>query len=208
MKTIDSGRQAVIVVDYQNDFGKPGAPLYVKEGETLAPVINALMRNVKIESGLVIATRDWHPEKSVHFDSWPRHCVAGTEGADYAGGFDRSLVDIEIFKGYKDSDDGYSGFEGVTRLSGDRDAGFEIAPGAKTLREVLLENNIRVVKIVGLATDFCVKATALDAVRDFDTVVYEQGIRSVDLQTGDGERAIEAMRQAGVKISSQNYMDR
>lgn len=108
MKTVDRGREAIIVVDYQNDFGKVGAPLYVKEGEILVPIINALMGNIKAKSGLVIATRDWHPDKSVHFDSWPRHCIAGTSGAEYVEGFDRSLVDVEIFKGYKNSDDGYS----------------------------------------------------------------------------------------------------
>lgn len=182
MKTIEQGRQAVIVVDYQNDFGKPGAPLYVKGGETLSPLINSLMRNVKTQSGLVIATRDWHPDKSVHFDAWPRHCIADTEGADYVEGFDRSLVDVEIFKGYKNSDDGYSGFEGVTKLLGNPDDGFGVAPGAKTLHEVLIENNVKIVKIVGLATDFCVKATVLNAVKDFQTIVYEEGIRAVDLK--------------------------
>lgn len=182
MKTVDQGREAIIVVDYQNDFGKVGAPLYVKEGEILVPVINTLMSNIKARSGLVIATRDWHPDKSVHFNSWPRHCIAGAEGSDYVEGFDRSLVDVEIFKGYKNSDDGYSGFEGVTRLSGNKDIGFQIAPGAKTLREVLIENNIKIVKIVGLATDFCVKATALDSSKDFETIVYEQGIRAVNLK--------------------------
>lgn len=111
MKTPETGRQALIVVDYQNDFAKPGVPLYVQGGELLAPYINDLMREVRARLGIVIATRDWHPEKSVHFDAWSRHCVAGTAGAEYAEGLDTSLLDAEIFKGYKNSDDGYSGFE-------------------------------------------------------------------------------------------------
>ncbi len=193
MKTTELGRQAVIVVDYQKDFAKPGAPLYVSGGETLAPLVNSLMRNVKMCSGIVIATRDWHPDKSVHFDSWPRHCVAGTDGVEYAEGLDTDLIDINIFKGYKNSDDGYSGFEGVTKLLGNPSDGFEVAMDSETLKEVLLRYNIEIVKIVGLATDFCVKATALDSVKDFRTIVYNQGIRAVNLKAGDGERAIEEM---------------
>lgn len=69
------------------------------------------MRRVKAQSGIVIATRDWHPEESIHFDAWPRHCIAGTDGAEYAEGFEKNLLDTEIFKGYKNNDDGYSGFE-------------------------------------------------------------------------------------------------
>lgn len=85
------------------------------------------MKSVKEANGLIITTRDWHPEESVHFNTWPRHSIGGTPGADYVEGFARELVDVEIFKGYKNSDDGYSGFEGVTKLTGDKDQGFEAA---------------------------------------------------------------------------------
>lgn len=120
MKTavINKGADALIVVDYQRSFGKPGESLYVQEGETLSPIINQLMQETKSRSGIVIATRDWHPEKTVHFDAWPVHCIAGTPGAEYVEGFDVSMVDAEIFKGFRNSNDGYSGFEGVTKITG------------------------------------------------------------------------------------------
>ena len=195
--------QALIVVDYQKDF--IDGSLAVTGGVELAPEIARLVSEFRAKSGMIIATRDWHPQKSVHFDSWPIHCVAGTRGAEY-GDIDLSAIDVEIFKGYMNKNDGYSGFEGVTALIGNPQDGFEKAPGAKTLEEVLVESRIRIVRIVGLATDFCIKATALDAakLRDsgkLDRVIVERsGIAAVNLKEGDGERAIAEMMAAGIDM--------
>lgn len=195
--------QALIVVDYQKDF--IDGTLAVTGGTELAPEIARLVSEYRAKSGMVVATRDWHPQKSVHFDSWPIHCVAGTRGAEY-GEIDTSAIDVEIFKGYMDKNDGYSGFEGVSALIGNPQDGFEKAPGAKTLEEVLVESRIRIVRIVGLATDFCIKATALDAAKlrnggILDRVIVQRsGIAAVNLKEGDGERAIEEMLAAGVEV--------
>lgn len=195
-------KEALIVVDYQRSFGKPREALYVQEGELLVPVINRLMQETKVRSGIVIATRDWHPRKTVHFDAWPIHCVAGTPGAEYVAGFEKNMVDVEIFKGFRNSNDGYSGFEGVTKIVGNPGEWFEVDPEAETLEQVLRRYEIQIVKIVGLATDYCVKATAIDAVKaGFDTEVIASGIRAVDIAEWDGDRAIESMKNAGVTIS-------
>lgn len=195
--------QALIVVDYQKDF--IDGTLAVTGGAELAPEIARLVSEYRAKSGMVVATRDWHPQKSVHFDSWPVHCVAGTRGAEY-GDLAISAIDVEIFKGYMNKNDGYSGFEGVTSLIGNPQDGFEKAPGAKTLEEVLVESKIRIVRIVGLATDFCIKATALGAAELRNrgildqVVVSRSGIAAVNLKEGDGERAIEEMLAAGVEM--------
>lgn len=196
-------KEALIVVDYQNDF--IDGSLAVKGGAELAPEIARLVSEYRAKSGMVVATRDWHPQKSVHFDSWPIHCVAGTWGAKY-GEIDTAAIDVEIFKGYMNKNDGYSGFEGVTSLIGSPEDGFEKAPGAKTLEEVLVESKIRIVRIVGLATDFCIKATALDAAKLRNggildrVVVSRSGIAAVNLKEGDGDRAIAEMIAAGVEV--------
>lgn len=196
------GAEALIVVDYQKSFGKPGESLYVQGGEILVPTINQLMQETEARSGIIIATRDWHPEKTVHFDAWPVHCIAGTPGAEYVEGFEREIVDVEIFKGFRNSNDGYSGFEGVTKVVGSPEKGFEVDPTADTIQAVLRKYGVKVIKIVGLATDYCVKATAIDAIKaGYQVEVISTGIRAVNIAEGDGDRAIEEMKNAGVKIS-------
>lgn len=166
-----------------------------------------MIAQTKARAGLVIATRDWHPEKTVHFDSWPVHCVAGSPGAEY-GEIDRDAIDIEIYKGFENANDGFSGFEGFTALVGDAKNGFKKAPGAKSLEEIVSETGIRVVRIVGLATDYCVKATAIDATNLVkngvlkQVIVDLQGIAAVNLKSDDGEKALAAMREQGVEIPS------
>lgn len=161
---------------------------------------------MRSRSGIVLATRDWHPASTVHFASWPVHCVAGSRGAEY-GPIDREALDVEIFKGFLDRDDGYSGFEGVTLLEGDAETGFRVPEGAKTLAQVLEASRIRTVRIVGLATDYCVKATALDAAKLRDAglldrvTVVRSGIAAVNLRPGDGERALAEMSAAGIEIA-------
>lgn len=196
-------REALIVVDYQNDFAEGGS-LAVNGARLLAPSIQEQMIRTKNSSGLIIATRDWHPEKTVHFDNWPVHCVANSLGADYVEGIDTGLIDQQIFKGFRNSNDGYSGFEGVTDLVWDEKIGFEVASGAQSLEQILRSANIQILRIVWLATDFCVFATARDAKNlGFDVEVLQSGIAAVNVPgLPSGEDKLRELAEMWVKISS------
>ncbi|MDD2693476.1 MAG: isochorismatase family protein [Candidatus Gracilibacteria bacterium] len=194
---------ALIVVDYQNDFAEGGS-LAVNGARGLASSIQEQMNLIKNASGLIIATRDWHPEKTLHFDNWPVHCVANTPGAAYIDGIDSSMIDTEIYKGFRNSNDGYSGFEGVDALSGDEKEGFEVLSSSRSLEQILRASNVQVLKIVGLATDFCVFATARDAKNlGFDVTVLRSGIAAVNVPNlPTGEDKLRELADMGVKISS------
>lgn len=185
---------ALIVVDVQNDFAQPGGSLYVSGGEDVVPVINAEIERARSKGALVVYTQDWHPPDTPHFAKdggiWPVHCVRDTPGADLHP--DLHVAGEVIRKG-TGGEDGYSGFTVRDPKSGDE---------TKTELETLLrERGIRRSVVVGLATDYCVKETAIDSVTSgFDTVVLSAAIRPVDLEPGDGERAIEAMTAAGAAV--------
>ena len=177
--------RALVIVDFQNDF-TPGGALGVAEGDVIAGRIDALARSGDYD--LVVATRDWHPPDHGSFAAqggpWPPHCVQGTPGAELHPALDRSLVDVVIDKGRTPDAEGYSGFE------------------ATPLAELLRERDVEDLTLVGLATDYCVKHTALDALRHgFHVTVDAAAIRPVDVQPGDGERALEALRDAGAAIA-------
>src|SRR5215210_7716749 len=162
--------RALIIVDYQNDFTSPDGALAVREGDEIAPRINELARSGEYE--LVVATRDWHPPDHGSFEQqggpWPVHCVRDSEGAQFHPALDRSRVDVIIDKGQEPEIEGYSGFEGTELL------------------ELLRERRIDKLTIVGLATDYCVKHTALDALRyGLEVRVDPEGVRGVDVQPGD-----------------------
>ena len=170
-------KKALLVVDVQNDFC-PGGSLAIKEGNQIVPVINNLMDKVDI----VIATQDWHPHDSTHFQSWPVHCVAETEGAKLNPGLNQDKIDQLTFKGTGLDDHGYSAFD-ATNIS---------------LPDYLREQNVGSLYIVGLATDYCVRASALDAVKlGFHTYVVTDAIAAVDLEEGDGKKALDEMYKAG-----------
>ena len=176
---------ALLIVDFQNDF-TPGGALAVREGDVIAPRINALAGSGNYD--LVVATRDWHPPGHGSFVAqggpWPEHCVQGTPGAELHPDLDRALVDVVVDKGQDPGTEGYSGFE------------------ATGLGDLLRERGIDRVTVVGLATDYCVKNTALDALRDgFGVTVDSSAARPVDVEVGDGERALEAVRAAGGAIA-------
>jgi len=177
--------RALLVVDVQNDFC-PGGALAVANGDRVVPVINALMDKFD----LIVATQDWHPDKSVHFGKWPVHCVRDTHGADLHPALKRERITSYMRKGTKDVDDGYSAFEATNA----------------DLASFLKSRGVTELFVTGLATDYCVKASALDAVKQgFRTVVVEDAIAPVEVKAGDGERALAEMRDAGVKIvASQN----
>jgi nicotinamidase/pyrazinamidase len=188
-------RTALIVVDVQHDFADPSGSLAVAGGEAVVPVINAEIEAAQAAGGHVFYTQDWHPEQTrSHFERdggvWPVHCVADTPGAALHP--DLVVVGPSVRKGV-DGEDGYSGF--TTRHP---DHG---TTNPTELDQLLREAGVTSVVVAGLATDYCVLETALDAVRlGYDTAVLTDAIAAVDLQPGDGDRAIARMADAGVRI--------
>jgi nicotinamidase/pyrazinamidase len=187
---------ALLIVDFQNDF-TPGGALPVAEGDQIAGPINALLDSFD----LVIATRDWHPPDHGSFvgvavdpekwrgadppSIWPVHCVQNTPGAELHPALEQAKVDVVIDKGQDPNSQGYSGFQD-TRLG-----------------ELLRERGVDRLFVAGLATDYCVKNTVLDARRlGFDVTVIEDAVRGVEVTPGDSERALEEMERAGAEISS------
>jgi nicotinamidase/pyrazinamidase len=177
--------EALIIVDFQNDF-TPGGALAVSEGDEIAEHVNRLASDPRFD--LVLATRDWHPPDHGSFAErggpWPPHCVQGTEGAELHPALDRARIDVVLDKGQDPSTEGYSGFE------------------ATGLEDLLRDRGIDKVTIVGLATDYCVKNTVLDALRHgFEVTVETEGTRPVEVNEGDSDRAIEEMREAGATVA-------
>lgn len=186
---------ALIVVDLQNDFADPGGSLYVREGETIIPFVNREIERAQAAGALVVYTQDWHPAATPHFAKdggiWPVHCVAETRGAAFHPAL-RSAGALCIRKG-RGGEDGYSAFSVRDPVSG------KIV--ATELEAILRKRAIARLVVVGLATDYCVKETVLDARRlGFPTTVLRAGIRAVELVHGDGERACTAMERAGAVL--------
>ncbi|HEV8632055.1 MAG TPA: isochorismatase family protein [Thermoanaerobaculia bacterium] len=187
-------RTALIVVDMQNDFADPQGALYVRGGEQVVPVANAEIAKARAAGALVVYTQDWHPPSTPHFAKdggiWPVHCVRDSWGA---GLHPDLVVAGAVVRTGLGSKDGYSGFE-------ERDAAG--GAGSKTpLEDLLRRRGIERLVVLGLATDYCVRATALDGLaRGFPTVVLADGVRPVDLAAGDGERALDELRHAGATI--------
>ncbi len=176
--------RALIVVDFQNDF-TPGGALGVTDGDAIAAPINELAASGDFD--LVVATRDWHPPHhgsfARHGGTWPEHCVQDTPGAELHDALDRSAIDEVVDKGQDPETEGYSGFE------------------ATPLEALLRKYGIDAVTVVGLATDYCVKNTALDALRHgFAVTVPRAAVRAVELRPGDGERALAELRDAGAEV--------
>jgi nicotinamidase/pyrazinamidase len=189
-------RTALVVVDLQNDFADPAGSLAVHGGANLIPIINGEIAMARSEGALVVFTQDWHPESTPHFAKdggiWPVHCVAGTWGAELHPDVDvDAAVSAPRVRKGANGEDGYSGFTMRDPTTG------ETSP--TELEGLLREAGAERVVVCGLATDYCVAATALDARRlGFDTAVLVDAIRPVDLEAGDGDRAIEQMTAAGV----------
>lgn len=185
---------ALIVVDMQNDFADPGGSLSVRGGDALVPLIGRKAWAAIRAGAFVVYTQDWHPETTPHFAKdggiWPVHCVGGTWGAALHP--DLEVLGPSVRKG-ANGEDGYSGFTMRDPATGET---------VSTELEALLRvRGIERVRICGLATDYCVKATALDAVRlGFGTTIVADAIAAVDLQPRDGEAAIDEMRAAGVVL--------
>jgi len=187
---------ALVIVDVQNDFADPAGSLSVAGALAVIPVIDAEIAAAQAAGALVVATQDWHPESTPHFARdggiWPVHCVGGTWGADLHPDLTLPADVARIHKG-ANGEDGYSAF-----TMRDPETG---AQAATALDGLLRSANVHKVHIAGLATDYCVKATALDATRlGYDTTVLLDGIAAVDLEPGDGGRALDELRDAGVTL--------
>ena len=174
--------RALIVVDVQNDFC-PGGALAVPDGDAVVEAVNRMAADHE----LVVATRDWHPPDHGSFAAqggpWPVHCVQGTAGAELHPGVDQGQIDVIVDKGQVSDREGYSGFEGTE------------------LERLLRESGVDAVDVAGLALDYCVKATALDARRaGLDVTVHRGATRAVEVEPGDGERAVAELRAAGVEV--------
>jgi nicotinamidase/pyrazinamidase len=193
---------ALLIVDFQNDF-TPGGALAVPDGDRIAGPINQLLDSFD----LVVATRDWHPPEHGSFvgvevdpaawkgtdppSIWPVHCVQGTPGAELHPDLEAAKVDVVIDKGQDPNSQGYSGFQD-TRLG-----------------ELLRERAAGRLFVAGLATDYCVKNTVLDARRlGFDVTVIEDAVRGVEMQPGDSERAVAEMRAAGAELARADAVKR
>jgi nicotinamidase/pyrazinamidase len=191
-------RTALVVVDVQNDFADPSGGLAVPGGEASVPLVNRAIASATAAGALVIATQDWHPEVTAHFAKdgglWPVHCVAGTWGAELHPALELPAEAPHVRKG-SNGEDGYSAFSMRDPLTG------ETRP--TELASLLADSAVTRVVICGLATDYCVRATALDARgHGYPTTVLEDAIRAVDLEVGDGDRAVEEMLTAGVHLES------
>lgn len=185
MKVKLDERSALIIVDVQRDFCLGGA-LAVPHGDEIVPVLNRYIKKFEEAGASIFATRDWHPKNHISFKSeggqWPEHCVQNSEGAEFHPALNLPANVKIISKGTDPGREAYSGFEGTS------------------LEEELRSLGVSKLFIGGLATDYCVKHTVLDAVeRGFEVYLLEDAIRGVDLQKGDSERAIAEMVNKGVK---------
>jgi nicotinamidase/pyrazinamidase len=185
---------ALVVVDVQNDFTDPAGGLAVTDAPSILPEVNARVAACRGAGGLVVYTQDWHPERTPHFVTdggpWPVHCVGGTWGAELHPDL---VVDGPLVRKGVDGGDGYSGFSVRDPVSGDV---------TRTELGALLDAHgaTRIV-VAGLAGDVCVAATAIDGVElGYEVEVPLAATRMVELSPGDGGRAIERMRAAGVTV--------
>ncbi len=178
--------RALVIVDYQSDFTPPDGALAVPGGDAIAGHLNELARSGTYD--LVVATRDWHPPEHSSFAEaggrWPVHCVQGTPGAELHDLLDVNAVDLVLDKGQSVDTEGYSAFEGTE------------------LATILRDHGIEEVMVVGLATDYCVRNTTLDALgHGFKVSVDAEGVRGVDVEPGDSQRALEEMLAAGAVVT-------
>jgi nicotinamidase/pyrazinamidase len=190
---IDPRRDALVIVDVQNDFCPHGA-LGVAGGHEVVGPLNRYAQRFAEAGAAVFASRDWHPRRTRHFKElggpWPPHCVQGTPGAAFHPELRLPEGTTVVSKGMDPEEDAYSCFQ----ARDDRGRPFAAR---------LEERGVQRLVVGGLATDYCVKATALDAVRaGLEVLVLEDAVRAVDLEPGDGKRALDEMKAAGVDFTT------
>lgn len=182
---------ALILVDIQNDFC-PGGALAVPEGDEVVEVVNGLILMFPV----VVATQDWHPSNHISFKEqggiWPPHCIQNTSGAELHPALNQKAIDLYFHKAFNPNQDSYSGFDGIDANS-------------RSLEDALKTEHIHTVYITGLATDYCVKETALDALKKgFEVFLVTDAIRAVDVNAGDGEKALQELQQSGIRLINSN----
>lgn len=185
---------ALVIVDMQNDFADPKGSLFVQGAADILPLVNSEARRATEAGAFVVYTQDWHPESTPHFAKdggpWPVHCVGGSWGAEFHPAL--SVVGPSVRKG-ANGEDGYSGFSMKDPTTG------ETIP--TELEGLLRARAIEKTVVVGLATDYCVSATAIDAANlGFETEVLQDAMAAVDLNPGDGQAAIDRMSAAGCTL--------
>jgi nicotinamidase/pyrazinamidase len=183
---------ALLIVDVQNDFC-PGGSLAVAGGDEVVPVLNRYAEAFAAAGRLVIADRDYHPGRTTHFvqfgGAWPPHCVQGTPGAEYHPDLALPEGTVHVIKGMGAEEDAYSVFQGK-------------AANGQSFDAVLAARGISKLYVGGLATDYCVLQTVLDARKaGLNVVVLEDAVRAVNVEPGDGDRALAQMREAGAVVS-------
>ncbi len=179
---------ALIIVDVQNDFC-PGGSLAVEGGDEIATALSGLAMHFRMSSARIFATQDWHPENHSSFNDnggpWPPHCVQGSKGAEFHENLELPIGTSIVRKGANPEVDAYSGFLD------------------STLEEQLRRTDIKRLFVGGLATDYCVLNTVLDArALDFDVFVVEDAIAAVNAEAEDGEKAVEKMKGAGAEMTT------
>ncbi|MBP6854900.1 MAG: nicotinamidase [Candidatus Pacebacteria bacterium] len=187
-------KKALLIIDVQNDFC-PGGSLAVTDGDRVVEPLNNMIKLARENGWLVIASRDWHPKDTAHFKEfggiWPAHCIEGTGGAKFKHGLLFPEKTVIINKGTSKKDDGYSPFEGT-------DTVLDLP-----LAQILNIKGIADIFIGGLATDYCVKAGVLDALKNgYGVYLLEDAIKAVNLKPDDGANAIEEMQKAGAIITT------
>ncbi len=192
MRQTAPSRAALLVIDVQRDFC-PGGALAVPNGDRVVGVLNAYVKTAAARGMAIYSSRDWHPAVTSHFKTsggpWPPHCVQGTDGARFHPGLELPSTAIIVTKGDDPRSHGYSAFDGHTE---------EGAPLLADLRD----RGIGRLYIGGLATDYCVKHTAIDALRaGLDVTILGDAIAGVDAHPGDSEQAIRTMREAGARVA-------
>lgn len=185
---------ALLVVDVQNDFAEPAGSLSVLDGLAVIPILVAEIDAAREAGSVIVYSQDWHPERTSHFaafgGAWPAHCVMGTWGAELHP--DLPVVGHVVRKG-SNGEDGYSAFTMRDPLTG--------TTIETELHAILRDRGVRRVVVGGLATDYCVAETGLDARRlGYETVILADAVRAVDLAPGDGDGALERLRAAGATV--------
>jgi nicotinamidase/pyrazinamidase len=181
--------KALLIVDVQNDF-IPGGTLAVPGGDQVVPVLNDYAARFSAEGLPAFASRDWHPKETTHFEQWPPHCVQGTTGAEYHPDLQLPDNTIVVTKGADPREDAYSCFQAV-------------GPDGTPFADLLRERGIEELHVGGLATDYCVKATVLDALNaGFRVKLLIDATRGVDVNPGDTERALTEMVNAGAEVET------
>lgn len=179
--------KALLIVDMQNDFC-PGGALPTPDGDQIVRVINTLVDSFR----LVLASKDWHPAETVHFEKWPKHCVRGTLGAEFHPDLRADTIGQVFLKGTGNRDDGYSAFEATN----------------ENLAEYLKNREVDDLYIAGLTAEFCVKQTVLDAMRNgFHVYVIKDAIGGIHQHEGDVDRAFAEMAESGAVIITSDQVE-